>query len=87
LVLSASIGAIRMARRAGRYDASVAGDSYRDEAQRLAEHQAKDGCRSGTERDADANLLGPLPDRIGHHTVDADRGERERDKREQAEQQ
>ena len=42
--------------------------------------------RRRAERHADADLLRPLPHRVRHHAVDADRRERERDEREHADQ-
>ena len=62
------------------------GDADGDEAQRLAEHQAEHRRRRRAEGHADADFLRPLPHRVRHHAVDADRRERERHEREHAEQ-
>ena len=65
---------------------SPATTPIRDEAQRLAEHEAQHRGRRRAERHADADFLRPLPHRVRHHAVDADRRERERDEREHADQ-
>ena len=62
------------------------GDADGDEAQRLAEHEAKHRGRRRAEGHADADFLRSLPHRVRHHAVDTDRRERERDEREHAEQ-
>ena len=53
-------------------------DADRDQHHRLADDEPEDGRLRRAERDADADLVGPLRDRVGHHAVNADGGEKER---------
>lgn len=58
----------------------------RGEPQTLAQHEPEQISARRPEREADAEFLRPLPDRVGHHRVDAHHGEHQRHDAEQREQ-